>query len=88
MIDVDGTIVQFEETAGPDGAAILTGWLGRAARASTVEVGVATPVTQPCSLDPESTDDHLLGVAISEIELTRRRSDVTAGGDRDAETGG
>ncbi len=72
VVEVDGTVVPLERTAGPHGAAVMTGWLGRAARHQTVEVGVTAVVAHPTVLYPESRDERLLGVAVSEIELFNR----------------
>lgn len=71
-VDVDGGVVALTRTAGPDGATVMTGWLGRRARDHTVEVGLTTTTTYVPAHDPESTDERMLGVAVSEIALLNR----------------
>ena len=72
VVDIDGAIVALTRTAGPNGATVLTGWLGRRARDSTVEVGLTTAVALATTRFPQSTDYRVLGVAVSEIELLTR----------------
>jgi hypothetical protein len=71
-VEVDGAAVPLARAAGPDAAAVVTGWLGRGARGHTVEVGLTTAVAQPTAYHPESDDHRSLGVAVSEIALLSR----------------
>jgi hypothetical protein len=71
-VDVDGSVVELQLTEDGGASKVLTGWLGRAARDRTVEVGVATIPERPSASHPGSTDERLLGAAISEIELVER----------------
>jgi hypothetical protein len=71
VVDVDGAVVALARTTSPSGAT-LTGWLGRGARDHTVEVGLATAVTHVTAHYPESKDDRVVGVAVSEIALLDR----------------
>lgn len=71
VIDVDGEAVALTRTAGPDGAVVMTGWLGRGARAQTVDVGLTTTVALPTA-NPRSEDRRVLGIAVSEIALVNR----------------
>jgi hypothetical protein len=72
VVDVDGMAVAVRRTDGPDGATVLTGWLGRGPSDHTIEVGVTTVAAHPRARDPESKDERLLGAAVSEIQLLNR----------------
>jgi hypothetical protein len=72
VVDVDGAVVALEQTAGPDGTAVMTGWLGRGSHNHTVEVGLRTAVAHVRTIQPKSSDDRALGVAVSEIALLSR----------------
>jgi hypothetical protein len=71
-VDLDGSPVELTWSGDPAGEIVLTGWLGRAARQATVEVGVRCPVRLASTRYPESTDQRLLGVPVAEIELLTR----------------
>lgn len=71
-VDLDGSPVELTWSGDPAGEIVLTGWLGRAARQATVEVGVRSPMHLASTRYPESTDERLLGVAVAEIELLTR----------------
>jgi hypothetical protein len=73
-VDLDGTVVELERTEDCHGATVLTGWLGRAPCDHTIEVGVTTTPELPSARDPESSDERLLGAAVSEIQLLNRSS--------------
>jgi glycosyltransferase involved in cell wall biosynthesis len=72
VVDLDGAVVAVERTAGPDGAIVMTGWLGRGPREHTVEVGLRTAASDVSAIDPKSRDKRVLGVAVSEIALLCR----------------
>jgi hypothetical protein len=74
VVDVDGMAVALERIQDPHGATVLTGWLGRGPRDHTIEVGLTTTLVLPSARDPESKDQRLLGVAVSEIQLLDRRA--------------
>ncbi len=72
VVDVDGEAVALARTAGPGGAVVMIGWLGRRACGPTVEVGLTTTVTHAAEHIPDSEDQRMLGVAVSEIALLHR----------------
>ena len=81
VVDIDGTAVALQRSAAPDGATVLTGWLGRAPRNHTIEVGLATSLVRPSDVDPNSSDERLLGVAVSEIRLLARHARLLLAGE-------